>query len=74
MSVYLVYNGKRALESCVPGCKITLCHEKAVHECKRCGTPICNGHTSNGIVRGAVCHWCRLDEWTELQGSREASE
>lgn len=73
MSVYLVYNGKRTIEYCVPGCKVTHCHEKATRDCERCGTPTCNGHVSTA-VSGHVCQGCRLEEWATAQGSRRASE
>ncbi len=61
---YLMYKGVRLAENCVPGCKITLCHEKATQECEECKTPICNGHRSMAID-GHVCQWCRLLEWKE---------
>lgn len=63
----IIYNGKILPENCVPGCKVTLCDEKATIDCERCGTPICNGHLSAAVGEYA-CQWCRLIEWARLNG------
>lgn len=61
----IIYNGNCLPENCVPGCKITHCHEKAVQDCDQCGTPICNGHASMAVTDGHVCQWCRIREWAK---------